>query len=123
MLNYLKNYELDWGIIAVYTCEKECDVNGKYVKEFCYKQDVQKSDDDEDVLAGLSGGKFEKLEIDEEEGSPMTLSKEQVVNIKVAGKLDVTEQGTKRKKVDPVVMKRETTKKIEKAFEECENWD
>jgi pre-rRNA-processing protein TSR4 len=47
MLNELKNYELDWGVIAVYTCEKDCDVDGQYVKEFCYKQDIMKSDEDE----------------------------------------------------------------------------
>lgn len=47
MLNELKNYELDWGVIAVYTCEKDCDVNNQYVQEFCYKQDIMKSDDDE----------------------------------------------------------------------------
>lgn len=47
MLNELKNFELDWGVIAVYTCEKDCDVNGKYVSEYCYKQDIMKDDDDE----------------------------------------------------------------------------
>lgn len=49
MLNELKNYELDWGVIAVYTCEKDCDVNGKYVAEFCYKQDIMKGDDDDEI--------------------------------------------------------------------------
>lgn len=47
MLNELKNYDLDWGVIAVYTCEKDCDVKGKYVAEFCYKQDIVKGDDEE----------------------------------------------------------------------------
>ena len=47
MLNSLKNYDLDWGVIAVYTCKNDCDVNSKYVKEFCIKQDIVKKDDDE----------------------------------------------------------------------------
>lgn len=45
MLNELKNYELDWGVIVVYTCEKDCDVNGRYVPEFCYKQDITREED------------------------------------------------------------------------------
>lgn len=44
MLNDLKNYNLDWGIIAIYTCEKDCNTNEKYIHEFCYKQDVTKAD-------------------------------------------------------------------------------
>ncbi|KAG5670171.1 hypothetical protein PVAND_000452 [Polypedilum vanderplanki] len=49
MLNELKNYEIDWGIIAIYTCEKDCDITGKYVEEFCYKQDIIKGNDDIDT--------------------------------------------------------------------------
>lgn len=40
LLNTLKCPELDWGIINVYTCQKQCNTNGQYAKEFCYKQDV-----------------------------------------------------------------------------------
>lgn len=40
MLNILKSDDLDWGIIAIYTCEKDCNTYGKYVQEFCYKQDL-----------------------------------------------------------------------------------
>jgi hypothetical protein len=47
MLNEMKNYELDWGVIAIYTCERDCDVGGQYVQEFCYKQDIMKGDDEE----------------------------------------------------------------------------
>lgn len=42
LLNSLENENLDWGIIAVYTCEKSCDINTKYVEEFVYKQDIVK---------------------------------------------------------------------------------
>lgn len=40
LLNSLHNDQLDWGIIAVYTCEKSCDIDGQYVEEFAYKQDI-----------------------------------------------------------------------------------
>lgn len=40
LLISLKNDSLDWGIIAIYTCEKSCDVKLRYVKEFVYKQDI-----------------------------------------------------------------------------------
>lgn len=40
LLLSLQNENLDWGIIAIYTCEKTCDVDSQYVKEFAYKQDI-----------------------------------------------------------------------------------
>lgn len=40
LLNYLHNTDLDWGIIAIYTCEDSCDTNGEYVPEFVFKQDI-----------------------------------------------------------------------------------
>lgn len=40
LLNSLNNEHLDWGIIAVYTCENSCSVDGEYVEEFVYKQDI-----------------------------------------------------------------------------------
>lgn len=49
-LNYLKNYDLDWGILAVYTCKNDCDVKSSYVKEFVYKQDVVKTEDGDDEI-------------------------------------------------------------------------
>lgn len=49
-LNYLKNYDLDWGILAIYTCKNDCDVKSKYVKEFVYKQDIVKTEDDESEI-------------------------------------------------------------------------
>ncbi|CRL07399.1 CLUMA_CG020372, isoform A [Clunio marinus] len=50
MLNELENYELDWGIIAVYTCEKDCDIIGKYAPEYCYKQDLTKDDEQQSQI-------------------------------------------------------------------------
>lgn len=44
LLNSLKNDNLDWGIINVYTCEKSCDTKSKYVKEFIFKQDILNED-------------------------------------------------------------------------------
>lgn len=40
LLNHLSKPELDWGIIAVFTCETSCDTNGEYTTEFVYKQDI-----------------------------------------------------------------------------------
>lgn len=40
MLTLLKENDLDWGIVAVYTCNQSCtDING-YKIEFVFKQDV-----------------------------------------------------------------------------------
>lgn len=59
MLNELKNFELDWGVITVYTCSKDCDVAGQYAREFCLKQDLQ--DDEVEHNVGI-----EKMKIDDE---------------------------------------------------------
>lgn len=40
LLNSYKDLNIDWGIIAIYTCSKSCDTNEKYVDEFSYKQDI-----------------------------------------------------------------------------------
>lgn len=58
MLNELKNYELDWGIIAVYTCERDCDTGEKYAPEFCYKQDIKNEDEEGEI--NLEKMKLEK---------------------------------------------------------------
>ncbi|XP_063698515.1 programmed cell death protein 2 [Culicoides brevitarsis] len=47
LLNNLKREELDWGVIAVFTCSKDCDIGERYVKEFAYKQDIVKDDEGE----------------------------------------------------------------------------
>ncbi|XP_055378364.1 programmed cell death protein 2 [Condylostylus longicornis] len=39
MLNYIKDDNIDWGVIAVYTCVNSCSIKG-YAKEFCIKQDI-----------------------------------------------------------------------------------
>ncbi|XP_014474555.1 PREDICTED: programmed cell death protein 2 [Dinoponera quadriceps] len=31
---------LDWGILAVFTCEQSCKPNNKYVREYIWKQDI-----------------------------------------------------------------------------------
>lgn len=40
LLNSLNKPDIDWGVIAVYTCEKCCDTNGEYADEFVFKQDI-----------------------------------------------------------------------------------
>lgn len=40
LLNSLKDLSIDWGTIAVYTCENSCETGDVYVNEFCYKQDI-----------------------------------------------------------------------------------
>lgn len=42
MLNYLADSNLDWGVLAVYTCPKSCPLpEGKgYTEEFVIKQDI-----------------------------------------------------------------------------------
>ncbi|XP_050460504.1 programmed cell death protein 2 isoform X1 [Cataglyphis hispanica] len=31
---------LDWGILAVFTCQQSCIPNGKYIREYIWKQDI-----------------------------------------------------------------------------------
>lgn len=42
MINYLKDTNIDWGILAVYTCPNSCPLPADkgYVSEFCIKQDI-----------------------------------------------------------------------------------
>lgn len=104
MLNELKNYELDWGIIAVYTCERDCDVNGKYTSEYVYKQDIVKNDDDE----------ASELEV-----NSLVLESDTVeTNAKVSKSSESCKQPSQNKKKREVV-KEQSTKK---AFEENDEW-
>lgn len=48
LLNNLKRDDLDWGIISVYTCAKDCDIGERYVQEFAYKQDIVKEEEEEE---------------------------------------------------------------------------
>lgn len=49
LLNNFKKDNLDWGIIAIYTCEESCSDNLGYCKEFVYKQDlIVKKDENEE---------------------------------------------------------------------------
>ena len=46
LLNHLKvdspEASIDWGTLAVYTCENSCDLGNKYSPEFIWKQDLTK---------------------------------------------------------------------------------
>lgn len=44
LLNSYKDLNVDWGIIAIYTCKQSCNTNDNYVDEFCYKQDIENED-------------------------------------------------------------------------------
>ncbi|XP_018573734.1 programmed cell death protein 2 [Anoplophora glabripennis] len=41
MLTMLKETDLDWGVIAVYTCVNSCAAGDNYKEEFVFKQDVE----------------------------------------------------------------------------------
>lgn len=47
LLNSYKKLNVDWGIIAIYTCERSCNTNETYVDEYCYKQDICETNDNE----------------------------------------------------------------------------
>lgn len=40
LLNSLHQPDIDWGILAIYTCESSCETNGGYAHEFVHKQDI-----------------------------------------------------------------------------------
>lgn len=56
LLNSLKNQDLDWGTILVYTCKADCKFENGYVEEFVYKQDFEKEDEDGTIKEESSGG-------------------------------------------------------------------
>ncbi|KAJ8963929.1 hypothetical protein NQ314_005258 [Rhamnusium bicolor] len=41
LLSILKENDLDWGVIAVYTCLDSCVADNSYKEEFVFKQDVE----------------------------------------------------------------------------------
>lgn len=41
LLNYLEIDNVDWGTLAIYTCEKSCNLGPAYKQEFIWKQDFQ----------------------------------------------------------------------------------
>ena len=99
MLNELKNYDLDWGIIAIYTCEKDCDVKGKYIAEFAYKQDITKGED----------ANIGKLNLDS-----VTISNKPTFNL--SEHIDKLSQHRHESKTLP-------SKPKTKAFEDCDSWE
>lgn len=62
LLNSLKSDTLDWGVLAVYTCEQSCGAEGKYLPEFIHKQDVE-----EKVVEATQGGTEEDDDDDDDE--------------------------------------------------------
>ncbi|XP_023012957.2 zinc finger protein RP-8 [Leptinotarsa decemlineata] len=44
MLTFLRETELDFGVLVVYTCKASCLGDGSYREEFIFKQDVEISD-------------------------------------------------------------------------------
>lgn len=40
LLNSFKDLDIDWGVLAIYTCAKSCNTNSNYIEEYCYKQDL-----------------------------------------------------------------------------------
>lgn len=52
LLNYVGNDsvlgDLDWGTLAVYTCQKHCAEGPSYKKEFIWQQDFKGDDKDKD---------------------------------------------------------------------------
>lgn len=44
LLTFLKEEDLDWGIILCYTCSQSCSGVGDYKKEFIWKQDISLDD-------------------------------------------------------------------------------
>lgn len=110
MLNELKNYELDWGIIAVYTCERDCDTGEKYAPEFCYKQDIKNEDEEGEI-------NLDKMKLEKKAKSVETPAKEdQSLPTQPSEKLCKAKpkQKSKPKPAEPK----------KKAFEdENENWE
>lgn len=40
---------LDWGILAVFTCKQSCTSNGKYLREYIWKQDIVQKETDSKI--------------------------------------------------------------------------
>jgi len=110
MLNDLRNYDLDWGIIAIYTCANDCNTNGKYVQEFCFKQDVTKADTD-----SFDIDMNNKLEISDNNNKSKSDCKDESPKT-----CDGPNKKMKSSKNDKDVGRKEASKK---AFKECDNWE
>lgn len=109
MLNELKNYELDWGVIAIYTCENDCDVKGKYSPEFCYKQDIIDKEEDVEAIS------MDKLK----------LRKKNSALVESDDECDSEVPSNNPQEVKPATQKKEKKKpqkSSKKAFKEADEW-
>lgn len=104
MLNELKNYELDWGIIAIFTCDNDCDINGKYASEFCYKQDLVKTEDSGNEID------MEKLKIAEKMQAPSSSNPS-------------NGQDKKKSKNEKPEKSKKAQKPQKKAFDDNDDWE
>ena len=105
MLNLLKNYDLDWGVIAVYTCKNDCDVNSKYTDEFAYKQDITNGDDEGKEID------MEKLQLN---ASDECSTSQQNVSIDV--KVQSKKKNEKKDVAGP-------SKPVHKTFDDNDEWE
>ncbi|EFN75859.1 Programmed cell death protein 2 [Harpegnathos saltator] len=44
---------LDWGILAVFTCEQSCKPNNKYVREYIWKQDIVQQEGSSEIKQNI----------------------------------------------------------------------
>lgn len=53
LLNFLGLKDIaqsfDWGILAVFTCKQSCVPNGKYIKEYIWKQDIVQKENESKI--------------------------------------------------------------------------
>lgn len=43
LLNSFKDLDIDWGVLAIYTCTRSCNTTNEYVDEYCFKQDISEN--------------------------------------------------------------------------------
>lgn len=113
MLNELKNYDLDWGIIAVFTCENDCHTNDKYVQEFCYKQDLTETEESGNEID------MQKLKLNDRIQSGINKNGSTSSN----GSESTAQQPNKSSSSKNEKSKKHAKSNQKKAFKESDNWD